>query len=280
MNKNVWNISTIAIGGQRIKVAIRPGKPHLTPILLFNGIGASLELVIPFADQFDPDRGVITFDVPGVGGSSTPLLPYRFPGHAKMAAKVLDYFGYGFVNVFGVSWGGFLAQQFAHDYPQRCKKLILAATCSGVIGPPPSPKLGLIMASPRRYIDAEYAERVAGTIYGGEFRDDPELVKSFASKINPTSKRGYYYQLAALAGWTSLHWLRNVKQPTLVLAGNDDPLIPLTNAKLLAWCLPNSELFVVEGGHLFLLTQAYATAKRIEEFLSTYPTYESHAIPV
>jgi pimeloyl-ACP methyl ester carboxylesterase len=56
-----------------------PGKPHLTPLLIFNGIGANLELVFPFIEALDPDLEVIAFDVPGVGGSSTPRHPYRFP---------------------------------------------------------------------------------------------------------------------------------------------------------------------------------------------------------
>lgn len=267
MERLAWNISTISLGGQELRVGIRPGKNVSTPLLLFNGIGASLELVAPFVDALDPTQEVIIFDVPGVGGSPAPLLPYRFSGMAKLAAKVLDHFGYDQVHALGVSWGGFLAQQFAKDYPDRCVKLVLAATASGVIGVPSDPRLGLIMASPRRYIDREYAESIIPSIYGGAFRHDKELVKAYAGKIKPTSRRGYVYQLAALSGWTSLPWLHRVKQPTLVLAGNDDPLIPLINARIMAWCLPNSELHVIDDGHLFLITQAKTVSKTIQSFL-------------
>ena len=119
---------TIELDGQTIRTAVRPGSSSLTPLLIFNGIGANLELVMPFVRALDPDLEVIAFDVPGVGGSSTPSTPYRFPGLAKLAARMLDYLDYGQVNAIGVSWGGALAQQFAHDYPERCKKLVLAAT--------------------------------------------------------------------------------------------------------------------------------------------------------
>lgn len=267
MLSTTWNISSVRIGEHRIRVAIRPGNPALTPMILFNGIGASLELVVNFIEAMHTDQEVIAFDAPGVGGSSTPLFPSRFPALATLAGKILDHFGYNEVVAFGVSWGGFLAQQFARQEPLRCKKLILAATCSGFIGLPPSPKLGVVMATPKRYIDPNYAERVAGDIYGGEFRTNSSMAKSHAKHMRPTSWIGYYYQLAAIAGWTSLHWLHQVKQPTLVMAGDDDPLIPLTNAKLLAWALPNSILHVVEGGHLFMLTQAKSTVKVIEKFL-------------
>jgi poly(3-hydroxyalkanoate) depolymerase len=268
MTNKTWNISTITVSGQRIRVAIRPGNPAITPMLLFNGIGASLELVVNFVETMHTDQEVIAFDAPGVGGSSTPLLPFRFPALASLAGKMLDHFGYNEVVAFGVSWGGFLAQQFARQNPTRCTKLILAATCSGIIGVPPSPKVGVIMASPKRYTDPEYAASVAGHIYGGEFRTNTDLLKSHSGNLQKASKIGYYWQLAAIAGWTSLHWLHTVKQPTLVMVGNDDPLIPIPNAQLLAWRLPNSVFHVVDGGHLFMLTEAKATVKIIEEFLA------------
>jgi len=267
MDRAAWKISTICVNNQVLRVGIRPGRGGGTPLLLFNGIGASLELVIPFVDALNQNQEVIAFDVPGVGESPTPWLPYRFSGLARLTAQMLDHLGYGDVHALGVSWGGFLAQQFARDYPERCKKLVLAATSSGVIGVPGDPKLGLVMASPRRYTDPEYAERVTPHIYGGSFRHDKALVKAYAGKIRSASRLGYYWQLGALAGWTSLPWLHKVTQPTLVLAGDDDPLIPLVNARLLAWCLPNSELHVINDGHLFLITQAAAVVGRIEQFL-------------
>ena len=160
---------TVDLDGQTIRTAVRPGKPHLTPLLIFNGIGANLELVFPFIQALDPDLEVIAFEVPGVGGSSTPRHPYRFPGLAKLTARMLDYLDYGQVNAIGVSWGGALAQQFAHDYPERCKKLVLAATAAGAVMVPGKPKVLWLMASPRRYIQPSHVIRIAPQIYGGPF---------------------------------------------------------------------------------------------------------------
>src|SRR5471032_2778679 len=112
---------SIDLDGHTIRTAVRPVKSPLTPLLIFNGIGAHLEVVFLFVDAVDPDLEVIAFDVPDVGGSSTPSRPFRFPGLAKLAARMLDYLDYGQVNAIGVSWGGALAQQFAYDYPERCK---------------------------------------------------------------------------------------------------------------------------------------------------------------
>lgn len=268
MSTSAFVIKTITLNGQTIKTAVRPGKPHLTPLLLCNGIGASIDLVVPFINSLDPDLEVIAFDVPGVGGSSTPWLPYRFEGLAKTVARMLDYLDYGQVNVFGVSWGGFLAQQFAKDYPERCKKLILAATSTGSAMVPPSAKVLGLMSSPRRYTDPEYGASIAPEIYGGAFRNNKELATAHAKKMQSSGGLGYYYQMAAVYWWTSVHWLHKIKQPTLVLAGNDDPIIPLINMKIIADRIPNSELHILDDGHLFMVTQAEAISPIIMKFLA------------
>lgn len=259
---------TIELDGQYLRTAVRPGSSSLPPLLIFNGIGANLELVFPFIEALDPELEVIAFDVPGVGGSSTPMTPFRFPGLAKLAARMLDYLDYSQVNVIGVSWGGALAQQFAYSHPERCKKLILAATSAGAVMVPGRPSVLLKMASPRRYVQPSHGVAIAPDIYGGAFRRDPHLAEKHASKVRSSGKLGYYWQLFAGLGWTSLPWLHKIRQPTLILAGDDDPIIPLINMKLLAWRIPNSELHVIDDGHLFLVTRAQSVAPMIMAFLS------------
>lgn len=258
---------TVNVSGQRIRTMVRPGSSKLLPLLVFNGIGASLDLVMPFIESLDPDLEVIAFDAPGVGESPAPFFPYRFDGLARTVAKMLDVLGYGEVSVIGVSWGGALAQQFAHDYPDRCKILILAATAMGMFMVPASPSVILKMSSPRRYLDPEYAARIAPEIYGGMYRTNPELCKSLMDRPKSTNTTGYYYQLFAAMYWTSIHWLHRLKQPTLILAGSDDPIIPLVNMRILASLIPNSRLSVIDDGHLFLVTQAKTVTPQITDFL-------------
>jgi poly(3-hydroxyalkanoate) depolymerase len=136
---------------------------------------------------------------------------------------MLDYLDYGQVNAVGVSWGGALAQQFAYDYPERCKKLILAATAAGAFMVPGKPKVLWLMASPRRYIQPSHVVRIAPMIYGGSFRRDSKLAAEHASKVRSAGKLGYYWQLFAGLGWTSIHWLHKINQPTLVLAHSQRP---------------------------------------------------------
>jgi poly(3-hydroxyalkanoate) depolymerase len=178
---------------------------------------------------------------------------------------MLDYLDYGQVNVIGVSWGGALAQQFAHDYPERCKKLVLAATAAGAVMVPGKPKVLWMMASPRRYIQPSHVIRIAPMIYGGSFAAT-RPGREPRRKVRSAGKLGYYWQLFAGLGWTSIHWLHKIHQPTLVLAGDDDPLIPLINMRMLAWRIPNAQ-HIIDDGHLFLITRAEAVAPIIMKFL-------------
>ena len=264
---DVMQIQTIDLDGQLLRVGVRHGSAAAPPLLLFNGIGANLELVEPFVDALD-DVTVIIFDVPGVGGSPAPLIPYRFSTLAVLADKLLTRLGYaGPVDVLGVSWGGALAQQFAHLYPRRCRKLILAATSPGVIMVPARLSVLSKLVGPRRYTDPAYLRQIGAEIYGGAYRQDAALLEAHSRHIQPPRGRGYLYQLLAASGWTSLPWLGGLRQTTLILHGNDDPIVPLTNAKILAARIRNATLHVIDDGHLFLITRAAEVAPLVKRFL-------------
>jgi pimeloyl-ACP methyl ester carboxylesterase len=70
-----------------------------------------------------------------------------------------------------------------------------------------------------------------------------------------------------MTGWTSLPWLWLLKQPTLVMAGTDDPIVPLVNGRVLARLIPNARLETIDDGHLFMVTRPDETAAIIEAFL-------------
>jgi poly(3-hydroxyalkanoate) depolymerase len=256
----------VTIDGQLLQVAIRRGSGIGPPLLLFNGIGANWELAKPFLEALTNTTAII-FDVPGVGGSPRTLLPYRPSTLARLAAGLVAKLGYSEVDAAGVSWGGGIAQQFAHQYPKLCRRLVLAATAPGFTMVPARPPVLWKMATPRRYTDKTYMNRVAADIYGGAFRYDSSLIGKHADAMHTTGKLGYLYQLLAMSGWTSLPWLWSLSQPTLVLMGRDDPLVPPINGHILAGMIPNAELRMIDDGHLFLVTQPAETAAVIEAFL-------------
>jgi poly(3-hydroxyalkanoate) depolymerase len=262
------HIDTISALGLSIRVGTTSVREPRRPLLVFNGIGASIELVAPFTEAMQR-VGIpsVVFDIPGVGASEKTLKPYRFSGLAKLASAVLDEREIrGPVDVLGVSWGGALAQQFAKDHPDRCNKLVLAATSTGAIMVPGRLEAILKMVSPRRYIDPEFMTHSAGHLYGGDLRDKPNLAKLLLRGTAP-SRIGYVMQLLAGAGWTSIHWLHRIRQPVLVITGQHDPLVPPINGRILAALLPNAQLVEVDCGHLFLVTRPDEVAAIIDSFL-------------
>jgi poly(3-hydroxyalkanoate) depolymerase len=267
----VDRIASVTVGGQRLRVAIRPGAGGGPPLLACNGIGTPLEALEPFTSAVDPAIEVVRFDVPGVGGSPTPLLPYVLPQLAALAVRMLGELGYDRFDVLGISWGGALAQQIALQFPRRCRRLVLAATSTGSLMIPARPRVLAHLSSPRRHRDRGHAVRIAGEIYGGTLRQRPELAEQITQAHSDTqvSARGYLYQLTAGAGWTSLPWLPLIRQPALILAGDDDPIIPLANARIMAALLPNARLHVYPDGHLGLLTLASDLAPLVSDFLLT-----------
>jgi pimeloyl-ACP methyl ester carboxylesterase len=110
--------------------------------------------------------------------------------------------------------------------------------------------------------------RIAPQIYGGELRRNPDAIKLFTDHARGGDKRGYRYQLLSMLGWSSLPWLWRIRQPTLLLAGSDDPLVPLVNARLHARLLRDARLRIIDDGHLFLLTRAREMAALVREFLA------------
>jgi poly(3-hydroxyalkanoate) depolymerase len=245
------DVRMVRVGDQRLRVGVKHGRGGGPPLIAFNGLGAALEMLGPLACALEGVE-VVLFDVPGMGASPLPRHPYGFAALARLADALLDELGYrGPVDALGVSWGGALAQQFARSCPERCRRLILAATCAGAMMLPASWTALAQLAVP--------PDRVHGDTRTGACGELLEVAMP-----DPI---GYLYQQLAMCGWTSLRWLALLRQPTLVLAGTHDRLIHPLNARLLASLIPDSELRFVDDGHLFVVTSARSVAPVVERFL-------------
>ncbi len=267
-SQRATQIRMVSVGKVRLRVAIRSGNGKGVPLLLLNGLGANLEMFDPFIEELDPGLEVIRFDVPGVGNSPTPAFPLSLMALARLTARMLDQLGYRQADVLGISWGGALAQQVAHQHPDQCRRLILVATSPGVLMIPGHISVLIKMISPARYMWPDYMLAIAPSIYGGRIRSDPSLIRKILHKVRAPSELGYYWQMLGCIGWTSIHWLASLRQPTLIIAGDDDPLVPVINAQWLARLIPKSTLRIIKnGGHLYLLTDAKDAAGMVQEFL-------------
>jgi len=262
----------MVVRGRQLRVSVRPARgsgPARTPLLLLNGIGATIEVLQPFVDELPAGVEVIRFDPPGIGGSPMPIVPYHMITLAPLVGHLLRQLEYERVDVLGFSWGGGLAQQFAVSQAEQCRRLVLVGTGTGLIMVPGRPQALARMLTPRRHRDPGYASRIAAELYGGTMRDRPERaaeVLHAGSRHGPD--RGYYYQLLAGFGWSTLPVLGLIRQPTLIVAGDDDPIIPTINAKIMQRGIPHARSHIYHGGHLALLTEPAELAPVIDGFLA------------
>lgn len=150
--------------------------------------------------------------------------------------------------------------------------MILVSTGTGVTMVPANPAVLLKMLTPRRFLDHDYAATIASQLYGGSVRSNPTYVKRlFDQQLMAGSRVGYVHQLLAGAVWSSLFALPLIRQPTLVIAGTDDPIVPVVNAKVMHRLLPNSTLYLHSGGHIDLIANATEFGPLIESFRAGEP---------
>jgi pimeloyl-ACP methyl ester carboxylesterase len=240
------------------------------PLVLINGIGAHIEMWKPL-ERALPGLRIVSFDAPGTGRSPTQFLPSTIYGLARLVDRLFDEVGLANADVLGYSFGGAVAQQFAIQFPGRVRRLVLGATVPGWGSVPGGWRPFLAMATPMRYYSRRFYERTAGTIAGGRARHDRPYVRGLwkdrAGYV--PSFTGYAQQMWALSTWTSLPWLDRIQAPTLVVVGDDDPLVPLSNALIMAARIPNARLYVGEHeGHFQLLDEHSGAVGAIREFLT------------
>lgn len=256
--------TTVVVDGLSTRVRATGDGPAL---LLIGGLWSQAPMFDPLRPLLDGFR-TIAFDPPGIGATDLPAHPYSVRQLARFAAGVLDAVGIDRAHVLGVSLGGAVAQQLARSHRDRVDRLVLVSTGPGAFGVPGRPDVLLRFGRPTAYRDVAALERIAGDLFGGRLREQPELVRAWHLRA-PADRRAWLYRLAGTAGWTSLPWLHHVTQPTLVVHGDDDPIVPVVNARLLAWRLPRARLeVVVGGGHLLLLDSADAVLPLVTEFLT------------
>jgi pimeloyl-ACP methyl ester carboxylesterase len=235
------------------------------PLLLFSGVWGEVGLwdgLLPYLPGFR----TIAFDPPGIGRSEMPVFPLTMHALVRFGTAVLDDLGIESAHVLGASFGGAVAQQMAISHPDRVRRLVLVSTSFGVGAKPGKISAFWHFSHPLSYRPPRL-ERVAGTMFGGRLRREPELVRTMHIR-RPNNALAAMYRLAPLFGWTSLPWLWTIRHPTRVVAGDDDPVTPLVNHRIIAALVPRARLHIVRGGgHLALLDSAPVVAPVITSFL-------------
>ncbi len=252
------------IKGLRVHVEIH-GEGE--PLLLHSGLWAETGLwrpLLPYLKGYQ----VIAFDPPGVGQSEMPRLPMTMAGLASMGAAILDELGLESAHVLGTSFGGAVAQQMAVTQRRRVRKLVLVSTSFGGFSWPGDPMAYWHFMQPGSY-RPHRMQQVAGEMFGGRMRTHPELIHGMHIR-RPSNFLAAMYRMVPLVGWTSLPWLWAIRQPTLIVCGDDDPITPHINHSIMATLMPHARLHTVRGGgHLALVDSPGQVVPVIAGFLGS-----------
>jgi pimeloyl-ACP methyl ester carboxylesterase len=216
---------------------------------------------------------VVLVDNRGVGESGAPEGPYAVSQMAADVIAVLDDAGIGRTNLFGVSLGGYIAQELALLHPDRIAKLVLVSTAPGGPKAHPMPAAGLEAFGKYPTMEREAGLRLMVENSLGErgVRDVPGLADEiYAYRLgHAPSVAAWQAQAYAGATFDSYDRVHEIAAPTLVIAGGADNVVDPRNGELLGELIPGARVEIVpERGHLLVWEDSERVAELVTEFLS------------
>jgi pimeloyl-ACP methyl ester carboxylesterase len=250
-------VPSFSAGGLEIHYELLGEGPRL---LVFNGSGATIASARPLIDLLAQSFEVLVHDQRGLGLTGLPAAPERFTmaAYAADGAALLDHAGWTTARVFGISFGGMVAQEFAVTWPERVERLALLCTSAGGEGGSSYPlhELDTLAAEERERVWLTNLDRRFSREWLDAHPWDRALVEQAAAReamaLTPDQRRGAQLQLQARSRHDVFSRLDRIRCPTLVACGRYDGLAPAANSEAIAARIPGSELRRYDGGHLFV----------------------------
>ena len=244
------------------------------PLILIPGFASGAWSWFRQIDELSEDFQFITFDPRGIGKSKaadSDLLNLSMQTFVEDVLQILDDLKIEKANVLGASFGGFVAQEFAINFPERVNKLILACTTAGganhvrpsdeilrSFAPDPTLPIGEKI---RRFIRPAFTDE-----YNQEHADEVEKVCRLREQ-NTVADAVYLAQLQTAFTLDTEAKLGAIESATLVITGDKDSVVPSENSVNLANKIRGAKLEIIENGsHLFFIENADEFNSAVREF--------------
>ncbi|MFX1233566.1 MAG: alpha/beta fold hydrolase [Promethearchaeota archaeon] len=238
------------------------------PLLLIHGLGSSTrdwEFQVP---TFSQKYQVITIDLRGHGKTDKPKGPYNMQMFAKDIAELLEIIGVTSTHILGISLGGGIAFQFAVDYPELVKSLIIVN--AGIEIPADSFKMKL-EAFKRISIVRLVGMKKMGQVLAPRLFIKPEqedLRQKLIERWQENDKKAYLSAMRALIGWSIRDHLDKIKCPTLII-GSDQDYAPSSIKEEYTALLPNAKFIEIkDAGHAVAIEKPEEFNEIVMNFLS------------
>ena len=243
------------------------------PLLLIMGLGYPSVMWYRTRPELAKSYRTIALDNRGVGRSDAPPGPYSISLMASDAAAVLDASGEESAHIYGVSMGGMIAQEFALQYPERVRSLILGCTSPGGRNAVRAEPAAIELLK-RRFESQEAAEEAAIPFIYNSATPRELIDEDIARRRQwPPRFESYFAQLQGIFSWEAYSRLEQIAAPTLVIHGDKDRLIPIANGRLIAERIPSATFVELrDAGHIFTTDQFSAAVLAVEQFLAREST--------
>lgn len=235
-------------------------------LLLANSIATSMDMWEGQAARLKEHFRLLRYDYRGHGGSDTPAGPYSLDRLGRDAVELLDALRIDRVHFLGLSLGGIVAQWVAIHAPERIDRLILSNTAAHL----GSPELweGLIASVLKPGSMPETAESFMKNWFPSSMlTPDNPIVKSFREMVLATRPQGIAGSWAAIRDMDLRRTASLIDRPTLVIAGEQDPVTLPEHGELLAKTIPGAELLVLPSAHLPNVEMESAFIEEVTAFL-------------
>ncbi len=268
----------INVGGLQIHLRDEGPRNDSTPILLLHGTSSSLHTWQGWVDSLKATRRVIRFDLPGFGltGPSADN-DYRMPAFVRAVIGVMDTLGVKRAVLGGNSLGGGIAWHVAVAHPERVERLVLVDAVGYPFTSESVPigfriaRIPVLNRLMRQLLPRSVVEQSVRNVFGDPSKVTPALVQRYYDITRRAGNRAAvvarFKQDKADADTTAL---RTIRQPTLILWGGNDHLIPPSNAVRFGRDIPGSKVVIFpELGHVPHEEDPAATFKALRAFLAT-----------
>ena len=247
------------------------GKTGAPLVMLSHSLGSSLVMWKPQMRALEPYYQVLRYDTRGHGGTDAPTGPYTLEQLAEDAIGLVDTLSRDVVHWVGLSLGGMIGQCLALNQPHRLRSLVLCDTAAIM------PKDGQAMRQER--IDTARNKGMQALLQPTLERwFTPPFLKQNSQNLTlirnqflATPVAGYIGCSEAIKGLNYLDRLREIKIPTLIIVGEDDPGTPVAASEAMHKRIPGSKLVVLpSAAHLSNVEQADAFNRAVLDFLGEH----------
>ena len=244
------------------------------PLLLIAGLGCDSQSWLPVVNELSNHFQIIVFDNRGVGRSNIPEAPYNICSMADDAMKLLDHLCIYSAHIVGHSMGGYIAQEFAINYPEQVNKLVLESTA-----PLSSSRNEFLFKNFFKFrqegMDLEYwlLAWLFWLFVPNRFEDTEfvnQYIKNTLKYPYIQSTAGYKGQIEAISKFNTLDRLRKIQAKTLIIEGKEDILILPKESEMLIKGIPKSSMLYIEDtAHFIHLEKPKIFNKAVLKFLNT-----------